>query len=97
MGQYADDIIDGYCDESGDYTYKYNVIKSNYYPESQAEKNIRRVRKELTILIKKFESEGINDPIGSARNYINFKYGKNWRERGLISNSDNQWKPFNEY
>jgi len=38
---------------------------------------------------------------GEARRLMNIKYGKGWRERGLVSNSDNQWtvedlKPFNK-
>ncbi len=97
MGQYAEDILNGFCDESGNYTYRYNVTKYKHQSESQAEKNIRRVRKELAILIKKLKSEGIIDPVNSARNYVNFKYGKGWRERGLVSNSNNQWKSFDEY
>jgi hypothetical protein len=29
--------------------------------------------------------------IGEARKQMNLKYGKGWRERGLVSNSDDQW------
>ena len=96
MGQYAEDIIDNECDFMGDYTHKYNnnAVKSKL---SHAEKCIKAVRKELAILIQsKLNSNDIN-PVNNARKEINLKYGRNWRERGFISNSDNQWKPLSEY
>lgn len=97
MGEYADDIIDKFCDQSGDYTYKYNQKNYKYYPESQAEKNIRLVRKELAILIKQYKQQGIKSAVETARKDINLKYGKGWRERGLCVNDEDQWKPLNEY
>lgn len=101
MGQYAEDIIDGTCDWSGDYTYKDNQKEHKYYPETQAEKDIRRIRKELATLIKNKIADNPNTNenvlVNEARREINQKYGKGWRERGLISNSDNQWRPLNEY
>ena len=36
MGQYAEDIIDGTCDWSGDYTYKYNQKPYKYYPTDES-------------------------------------------------------------
>jgi len=66
-----------------------------------AERNINDVRKELAILInQKIKSNpDIKQTIlvGQARHDINLKYGSSWRERGLVSNGDNQWKPLNEY
>jgi len=29
--------------------------------------------------------------VEEARKSANLKYGKGWRERGLVSNSDDQW------
>jgi len=29
--------------------------------------------------------------VQEARKQANLKYGKGWRERGLVSNSDDQW------
>lgn len=101
MGQYAEDIIDGTCDWSGDYTYKDNQKPYKHYPETQAEKNIRVVRKELAILI---QDKIANNPntnknvlVDEARREINLKYGKGWRERGLIANDDDQWLPLDQY
>ena len=105
MGDYADDLIDGTCDWSGDYTYKDNVNhnyrKRRYFPETQAEKNIRAVRKELAILIKKKKRDNpdanVNVLVDEARKEINLKYGKGWRERGFVSNDPDQWKDLSEY
>lgn len=97
MGQYAEDIIDRNCDYTGDYSYKYNNKNSFKCKLSQAEKYIKTVRKELAILVKQKESEGDKQALNNARKEINLKYGRGWRERGLISNSTNQWKPLNEY
>jgi hypothetical protein len=51
-----------------------------------AERKIASIRKEIAILVNE---QGIG--IGKARSLMNAKYGKGWRERGLVSNSDNQW------
>jgi hypothetical protein len=51
-----------------------------------AEKKIASIRKEIAIMVNE---QGIG--IGEARKQMNLKYGKGWRERGLVSNSDNQW------
>ena len=100
MGQYADDIIDGLCDYSGDYTYK-DIAKTQrserYVKDTPAEANIRAVRKELAILIQEKMANKDCQAINHARQEINRKYGKGWRERGLVSNSNNQWKPLSEY
>lgn len=103
MGQYAEDIIDNYCDSLGDYTAEYNMPKQRFrhYKLTSAEKNIATVRKELAILIKgKIKSNpdiNQNVLVDQARSEINIKYGKGWRERGLCVNSANQWKPLSEY
>lgn len=100
MGQYADDILDGLCDYTGDYTYKdiaKTQRKARWVKDTPAEANIRAVRKELAILIKKRVADNIPNAVGGARQLINKKYGKGWRERGLVSNSNNQWKPLSEY
>lgn len=97
MGQYAEDIINGMCDESGDYTYNHNVKYSCKFKDTPSEAKIRKVRKELAILIKKFKNKNIPQPVGNARKYINTKYGKGWRERGLCVNDEDQWKPLSEY
>ncbi len=96
MGQYAEDIIDGTCNWQGDYTYKYNT-KGYKERDTPAEKKINKVRRELRNLIKKFESQGIPEPLNNARKYINLKYGKGWRERGLVVNDEDQWKSLSEY
>jgi len=113
MGQYAEDIIDNCCDSFGDYTYKSNYgPRGNKHPNGKyrktafihltpVEKNIAAVRKELAILIKaKIKANPTanqNILVEQARSEINLKYGKGWRERGLVVNSDNQWKPLNQY
>lgn len=92
MGRYADDIIDGLCDAQGDYTYKYNKkSNSKYVKDTPAEANIRAVRRELAILIKKKQAKNDPQPVENARKEINQKYGKGWRSRGLIVNDKNQW------
>ena len=97
MGQCAEDIINGDCNWQGDYTKTNTAIPRNYsQKETTAELNIRKVRKELAMLIKEYESNGTINPVNTARKHINIKYGRGWRERGLISNGE-QWKPLNEY
>jgi len=51
-----------------------------------SERKIASIRKEIAILVKE---QGIG--IQEARKLMNDKYGKGWRERGLVANSDNQW------
>ena len=98
MGQHADDIIDNVCDWSGDYTYKQNRrVRSHNCKDTPAERNVRLVRKELAILIKHKITNGESRPVASAREEINLKYGKGWRERGLVSNSKDQWLPLEQY
>ena len=82
MGQYAEDIIEGICDSSGDYTYKDNYVYKGKYKDEPWEANIRKVRKELAILIKQkleeFKQDNNNKIVDTCRKYINLKYGKGW-------------------
>lgn len=97
MGQYANDIIEGNCDPSGDYSYKYNQRGHKWIPDTPAEANIRKVRKELAILIKAKQDSGEPQAVSNARKEINLKYGKGWRERGLFVNGKDQWLPLDQY
>jgi len=101
MGQYADDIIEGNCDQYGDYTYKGNHTYKGKYKDEPWEANIRAVRKELAILIKQklkeFPEVHPNKMVNTCRQYINLKYGDSWRERGWVSNNPDQWLPLSEY
>lgn len=105
MGELADMLIDGtldmytgeYIGDAVGYPRTKHYSKQKQHKENKAEKNIRKVRKELALLIKKKESEGDKQAVNNARKEINLKYGRDWRTRGLISNSPNQWKPLSEY
>ena len=100
MGEIADSIINGEFDMyTGEYLgepcgyprtknnkkQKKQYYKTVYVHLTPSEKKIASIRKEIAILVSKGTS------IEDARRQINEKYGKGWRERGLISNSDNQW------
>lgn len=107
MGEIADSLINGEFDaQTGEYigepcgyprTLEPGYYNSVHTKDTLAEANIRAVRKELALLIKaKIEANPLinkNVLVNDARAEINKKYGKGWRERGLISN----WKPLNEY
>ena len=80
MGEIAEWLIE---QEMFGYKEDYNGnVRSKRTP---AEKKIASIRKEIAINVK----DGIS--LDEARRNANIKYGKGWRERGLISNSDNQW------
>lgn len=51
------------------------------YDSKNYAKGTKAIRKELAILIKKLIAEDIKQPVESARQYINIKYGKGWREQ----------------
>jgi hypothetical protein len=55
------------------------------YEITASENKIALIRKEIAILVNE---QGVS--IRNARKQMNIKYGKGWRERGLVSNSDNQ-------
>ena len=82
MGDIAEQLID---EEMFGSSERYYTPKDNY-KKTPAEKKIASIRKEIAILIN---DQGVG--VGEARKQINVKYGKGWRERGLISNSSNQW------
>ena len=96
MGKYAEDIIDRICDSSGDYTRSYKQ-KRIWIKDEPYEANIRKVRKELAILIKnkikEFPQHNENLVVGTCRRFINKKYGEGWRERYEMS----EWKKLEEY
>jgi len=54
--------------------------------KTKAEDKIASIRKEIAILVNE---QGVD--INEARKQMNDKYGKGWRERGLVSNSEDQW------
>lgn len=56
------------------------------YKRTPVEKKIASIRKEIAILVNE---QGVG--IGEARKQMNIKYGKGWRERGFVANSDDQW------
>jgi len=78
----ADQLID---EEMFGSSERYYTPKGNY-KRTPAEKKIASIRKEIAILINE---QGVG--VGEARKQMNIKYGKGWRERGLVSNSDDQW------
>ena len=82
MGNIAEQLID---EEMFGSSERYYTTKGNY-KRTPAEKKIGSIRKEIAILVNE-QGVGIED----ARKQMNIKYGKGWRERGLVSNSDNQW------
>ena len=81
MGDIAEQLIDKEMFGSSE---RYYTPKGNY-KRTPAEKKIASIRKEIAINIK--NGMGVQE----ARKQVNLKYGKGWRERGLVSNSDNQW------
>ncbi len=82
MGDIAEQLI---YEEMFGSSEKHYMPKGNY-KRTPAEKKIASIRKEIAILVNE---QGVG--IEEARKQINIKYGKGWRERGLISNSDDQW------
>lgn len=96
MGEIAEMILDGILDEqTGEYIgegvgYPRTRVKGQYntikHTRSPSERKIASIRKEIAILVKE---QGVT--IEKARQMMNEKYGKGWRERGLVSNSDDQW------
>ena len=56
-----------------------------------AHRKIRSIMMELKLLIEKKKAEGDPNFLNNARKEINLKYGRGWRERGLVSNDSDQW------
>lgn len=76
-------------------------VRSHSSKDTPSEAKIREVRKELAKLIKQklkeYPNKSENLLVNTCRTYINVKYGKGWRERGLITNDENQWKELSSY
>ena len=98
MGDIADQLIEdemfGTNDEHYYSAWDNRRIANKHLTSS--ERKIASIRKEIAILVNE---QAIS--LQEARKLINIKYGKGWRDRGLVSNSDNQWtvedlKPFNK-
>lgn len=81
MGDIAEELIEKEMFGSSN---KYYNSKINW-KRTPVEKKIASIRKEIAIDIASGTS------VQEARKKANIKYGKNWRERGLILNSSNQW------
>ena len=82
MGEIAEQLIEQEMFGSNDEYYTSKI----FYKRTPAEKKIASIRKEIAILVNE-QSVGI----GEARKQMNLKYGKGWREKGLVSNSKDQW------
>jgi hypothetical protein len=103
MGDIADMMLDGILDEqTGEFiddeeshnggpgyprtmeNDHYNSVKRK---DSLAELKIKKIRKELALLIKQKiknnPKKNENFLVNEARKEINLKYGKGWREKGL--------------
>ncbi len=81
MGDIAEQLIDEEMFGSSEEYY----LPKDSWKRTPAEKKIASIRKEIAINVK----NGME--VEEARKQANLKYGKGWRERGLVSNSDNQW------
>ena len=104
MGDIADSMIDGQFDYiTGEYIgdpvgYPRRIAQESYFSgrKTPSEKKIASIRKEIYLLVQekcKFYTTDAekNRALDEARREMNLKYGKGWRERGLISNDENQW------
>lgn len=85
MGDIADYLVEqemfGY---DNDYRNKL-ILKNNKKKLTTVEKQIASIRKEIAI------DAASGTPIQEARRKANLKYGKGWRERGIVVNSEDQW------
>jgi hypothetical protein len=81
MGDIAEQLIN---EEMFGSSEEYYLLKGSW-KRTPAEKKIASIRKEIAINVK--NGMGVEE----ARRQADLKYGKGWRERGLVSNSDNQW------
>ena len=94
MGDNADIILDGVVDQyTGEYiggSVGYPRSGSNHRMEprdtEKYSKSTRAIRKELAILIKEkqkslISEKELNKAVNDARQEINQKYGKGWREQ----------------
>lgn len=81
MGEISEQLVNEEMFDCGDKHYEPKISLER----TPSEKKIAAIRKEIAINIK--NGMGVQE----ARKNANIKYGKGWRERGLVSNSDNQW------
>lgn len=93
MGEIAEQLINDemfgnnyYQNKRGNKKPKGKHKKTAYIHLSPSQRKISSIRKEIAILIRE---QGVG--VEEARNQMTIKYGKGWRERGLVSNSENQW------
>jgi hypothetical protein len=91
MADIAEQLIEQEMFGDDDEYYKVGGYKC--YHKTPAERKIASIRQEIWINMQ----NGMT--VQDARRDANIKYGHGWRERGLVSNSDNQWteeelKPF---
>lgn len=85
MGDIADHLIEMemFGDED-EFPYKPR-FKNRHIKLTPSEKKIASIRKEIVIDVHSGTS------IQEARRKANLKYGKGWRERGLVVNDEDQW------
>lgn len=81
MGEFADLLIE----EEMFGREQFYPLKRRYVERTPSEKKIASIRKEIALLIK--NGTGVQE----ARRLMNVKYGKGWRGRGLVRNSEDQW------
>lgn len=93
MGEIAEMMLDGTLDEqTGEYIGEAvgypRTNQKGYYNTIQEPRNTKKyskstkaIRKELAILIKKRLKDKIPNVVEGARQAINIKYGKGWREQ----------------
>jgi len=102
MGEIAEGLINGdfdyisgeYLGEGDGYPRTESDKPTHRYKRTPVEKKIASIRKEIAIMVNE---QGVG--VQEARRQMNLKYGKGWRERGMIVNSTDQWteeelKPF---
>jgi hypothetical protein len=97
MGDMAEGMLDGTFDSMGEYIWpspgyprmwgkQYRRKRTAYIHLTPVQRKIASIRKEIAILINVD-----NVPVLEARRLMNIKYGKGWRERGMIANGKDQW------
>jgi hypothetical protein len=92
MGEIADQLIENemfgdenWFNDKPRNKHKNKFRRTAWVHLTPAQRKIASIRKEIAILA----SSGTD--IEEARRLMNEKYGRGWRERGLVSNSENQW------
>ena len=87
MGDIAEQLIEQEMFGYDEFEYKNHKPKyrGGFIERTPSEKKIASIRKEIAINVQ----NGMD--IQEARKNANIKYGKGWRERGLVVNNENQW------